>query len=83
MHWLHSKVILEQRRRLAESEQKRLIALEQMLTAEQAMALVHRVVDIVGRHVRDREAMSAIVVELRALAEVTSGRPVYGEAPDA
>lgn len=81
--WTEIAELLEQRRRLAESEQKRLVALQQMITATEAMAIVHRVVDIVSRHVRDRQAMSAIVVEMQALAEQSHGRPVYGEAPDA
>jgi hypothetical protein len=81
--WAAIGGLIEQRRRLAESESKRLVALEQMLTAEQAMTLAHRVIDIVTRHVTDRQVLSAIVVEMKSLTEATSGRPVYEEAPDA
>jgi hypothetical protein len=81
--WAEIGELIEQRRRLAESESKRMVALEQMMTAEQAMALVYRVVDIVSRHVTDKQALRDIVVEMRALTEATSGRTVYEEAPDA
>jgi len=81
--WAEIGTLIEQRRRLTESEQKRLVALQQMITATEAMAIVHRVVDIVSRHVTDRQIISAIVVEMRAIAETTSGRPGYAEGPDA
>jgi Spy/CpxP family protein refolding chaperone len=81
--WEEIGELIEQRRRLTESESKRMVALEQMLTAEQAMALVHRVVDIVSRHVTDKQALRDIIVEMRTLTEATSGRTVYEEAPDA
>jgi hypothetical protein len=80
--WGEIGELIEQRRRLAESEQKRLVTLQQMMTAEQAMAIIHRVVDIVSRHVTDRQALSAIVVDMRALAESPHGLPVYEETPD-
>jgi hypothetical protein len=81
--WAEIGELIEQRRRLAESESKRLVTLEQMMTAEQAMTLAHRVIDIVTRHVSDRQVLSAIVIEMRSLVETGSGRPVYEEAPDA
>jgi hypothetical protein len=81
--WAEIGELIEQRRRLAESEQKRLVTLQQMMTAEQAMALMHRVVDIVTRHVTDRQALSAIGVEMRALSEQPHRLPVYAEDPDA
>jgi hypothetical protein len=80
--WAEIGDLIEQRRRLTESESKRLVTLEQTLTAEQAMTLAHRVIDIVTRHVTDRQTMSAIVVEMRALTEAASGRTVYGEESD-
>jgi hypothetical protein len=81
--WAEIGKLIEQRRRLTESEAKRMATLQQMLTAEEAMALAHRVIDIVTRHVTDRQVLRDIVVEMRTLTEATSGRTVYGEAPDA
>jgi hypothetical protein len=59
------------------------MTLQQMLTTEDAMALAYRLVDIVSRHVTDRQVLSAIVVEMRALSERSNGLPVSEEAPDA
>jgi hypothetical protein len=80
--WAEIGALVEQRRRLAESEHKRMVSLQQLLSIEEAMALMHRVVDVVTRHVTDRQALSAIVVEIRALAERSNGLPAYEEGPD-
>jgi len=81
--WAEIGELIEQRRKLTESEAKRLMTLQQMLTTEDAMALAYRLVDIVTRHVTDRQVLSAIVVEMRALSERSNGLPVSEEAPDA
>jgi hypothetical protein len=81
--WAEIGELVEQRRRLTESEHKRMVALQQMLSAEEAMALTHRVVDIVTRHVTDRQVLSAIVVEMRTLMERSNGLPAYEEDSDA
>lgn len=60
--------LLEQRRRLAESEHRRLIGLQQMLTAEEALSILAVVADSVRRHVTDRKAQQAIADELALLA---------------
>src|SRR5918992_2204187 len=73
--WGEIGKLIEQRRKLTESEAKRLITLQQMLTTEDAMAIAHRLVDIVTRHVTDRQVLSAIVVEMRALTERSNGLP--------
>jgi hypothetical protein len=80
--WAEIGTLIEQRRKLTESKAKRLITLRQMLTAAEAMAIVHRLVDIVSRHVPDRQVLSAIVVEISALAERANGLPAYEETPD-
>ena len=81
--WTEIGELIEQRRRLTESEHKRLVALGQMITAEEAMALSHRLVEILSRHVTDKRIMSAIIVEIRALMERSNGLPSYEETPDA
>lgn len=58
---------LEHRRRLAESEVKRLIALRQVMTAEQAMTFATAIMDVVTRNVPDRAARAAIARDLGAL----------------
>jgi len=81
--WAEIGELIEQRRRLSESEAKRVVALQQMITAEQAMGMIHRLIDIMTRHVPDRQVLSAIVVEIRALVERSNGLLVSEEAPDA
>ena len=81
--WSEIGTLIEQRRKLTESEAKRLITLQQMLTTEEAMAIAHRLIDIMTRHVTDRQVLSAIVVEMRALTERPNGLPAYEETPDA
>jgi hypothetical protein len=66
--------LLEQRRRLVESEHKRLIAMEQMITAEQAMLLVTRLVGIVNDRISDNGIRAAIAADLRALVTANPGR---------
>lgn len=51
---------LEQRRKLGESEQKRLIAMQQTITAEQAVLLYTALLDSVRRNVTDTHALSSI-----------------------
>ena len=73
--WGEIGTLIEQRRKLTESEAKRLITLQQMLTTEEAMAIAHRLIDIMTRHVTDRQVLSAIIVEMRALTERPNGLP--------
>jgi hypothetical protein len=81
--WAEIGELVEQRRKLTESESKRLVTLQQMITSEQAMAMIGRLVDIITRHVPDQRALSAIIVDIQALTTQPHGLPVYGENPDA
>lgn len=65
--WHEAYGLMEQRRKLAESEHKRLVALHQVLTAEEALTLVNMVVDAVRRHVTDRGQVASVSRELAAL----------------
>jgi hypothetical protein len=78
--WTEIGELIEQRRRLVESEQKRLVSLQQMLSTEEALLLMRRIADIVVRHVPEKQALSAILVELRHLANGEAQLPVYAEA---
>jgi hypothetical protein len=81
--WAEIGALIEQRRKLTESEAKRLITLQQMLTTEDAMALAYRLVDIVTRHVTDKHVLRDIVVDLTALVEQPRGLPAYTEEAEA
>lgn len=54
-------------RRLAESEHKRLVAMQQMISTEQAMVLLARVVDTIRRHVADTDTLAAISADFRTI----------------
>jgi hypothetical protein len=58
---------IELRRKLAESETKRLVALQQVITAQQAMLLIAAITDIITRHVQDKQALTAVITELQQL----------------
>lgn len=78
--WGEIATIIEQRRRLVESERKRLVEMQQMITTEQAMALLAMVVDTVRRHVPDRAALAAISAELVQITARTSGGTIESDA---
>ena len=59
--------LLDQRRRLVESERRRLVEMGQMITTERAMVLLGVVVATIRRHVTDRAALAAISSDLRQL----------------
>jgi hypothetical protein len=78
--WQAIGALIEQRRKLVGSEQKRLITLQQMITAESAMLLIGLVVDIIARHITDREILASIVGDLQQLLETRQERGK--DAPD-
>lgn len=65
--WDKLRTQADHRRKLADTERKRLKDLHAYLTAEEALAVVARLVDSVIRHVEDKEALSAILVEVQQL----------------
>jgi hypothetical protein len=73
--WETITELIEQRRKLADSETRRLATLQQMLSAEQAMLLVGVVVDIIARHITDRQVLAQIITDLQRLGHV--GDAVY------
>lgn len=58
---------LEMRRKLVESEEKRLIAMQQAITSERALLMIARVIDVIRQNVSDRAILSAITNDLRAV----------------
>jgi len=65
--WDEVYTLLEQRRKLTESEAKRLIQMQQVITAEQAMILLARVQQAIVENVTDKRALAAIAAEFREL----------------
>jgi len=67
--WGEIQALLEQRRKIVESEQKRLVALQQVITVEKAMLLFGAITDVIKRNVTDRHQLAAISHELAGLLE--------------
>jgi hypothetical protein len=81
--WAEIGELIEQRRRLTESEHKRLVSLQQMLSTEEALLLVRRLADTVTQHVTDKRVLSAILVDLQQFIGPPHALPAYAEDTDA
>jgi hypothetical protein len=68
--WAELLATIETRRRLADTERRRLEAMQQMITTERAMLLVAALVDAVRRHVDDRRILDAIGREVEQIVVV-------------
>lgn len=75
--WADVRASIEQRKRLVESERKHLAQIEQMLTQQQAIALLTAMVDAVRQHVTDR----AVLAQVQATYDRLVG-PVVDQALD-
>jgi hypothetical protein len=73
MAWLDVRVTLEQRRKLVESERKRLVEMQQMVSADEAALLVRTLTEAVREHVRDPDALRAIVAAFGRVAPLAAG----------
>jgi len=65
--WDEITRLLEQRRKLVESERKRLVDMEQMITTERAMMLVGAVAGVIKAHVSDPKQLAAISQDIGAI----------------
>lgn len=65
--WNEIQNTIEQRRRLVESERKRLVEAQQYVTAVQAMTLIGNVLAIIKDNVTDRQTLQAISVSINQL----------------
>lgn len=66
--WAEIHQVIEQRRKLSETEQKRLVTMQQMVTVEQAMSFVAALQTSVRKHVTDTAALRAIAADMAMLA---------------
>jgi len=96
--WSEVVGLIERRRKLVESERKRAIEMQQMISTEQAMGLMGLLIQSVREHVRDTDALRAITNDFLRItgpshdggaidaAVVDDGRPMGRRAarkPDA
>ncbi len=65
--WAEVRTLIDQRRKLVDTERKRLVDLQQMMTADQAMLFIMHLYDSVTRHVDDPAVHRAIAADLGAL----------------
>lgn len=65
--WSEIRSVVNQRVRIVESERKRLVEMQQMVGADQAMLLVRALVSAVREHVRDPAILRAITDDLGRL----------------
>lgn len=78
--WEHARSLVNQRMKLVESERKRMVDLQQMMTSEQALLLAGALVDTVRRHVADRRVLAAISADVdRILSKSDQGRVLTGD----
>lgn len=80
--WPDVVAIMEQRRKLVESERKRLVDMQQMITTEQAMLLIAAISDAVRRHVDDRTILAAISADVARIIGRSSGDDARGRSGD-
>lgn len=62
-----AKDLIERKRKLAESERKRLVDESQMITAQKALTFAAALGAVIRRHVRDRETLAAIHADIALL----------------
>lgn len=70
LSWREVEDLLDQRRRLVESERKRLVEMQVTMDVRQAMTFVTAVLDTVRRHVTDKRQLAAIGSDLQTLLAV-------------
>lgn len=77
--WSEISSLLEQRRKLVESERKRLIEMQNTLTVTQVMNLMGALAGIVKRHVSDPAILTHIQTELIQLSGQQAGSIIDAE----
>lgn len=71
--WREVRSVAEQRRKTSESEQKRLVAMQQMMSGEQATLLMGQILQIIKKNVTDRTVLAAVARDIGLLAVARSG----------
>jgi hypothetical protein len=72
--WDEVTKLMEQRRRLVESERKRLVEMNQVITSERALILIAAIVDIIKTHVIEKPTLKAITWEIETLLKFGNDR---------
>jgi hypothetical protein len=80
--WGEIQDLIEQRRKLCDSENRRLVQAHEMITSAQAMVLLSQVVAAIQRHVTDKTILAAIAHEFQGLGHY-EGNGHYALSDDA
>lgn len=80
--WNEIHNLLDQRRKLVESERKRLVEMQQMVTSEQAVLLMGALLDSVRRNVTDRHILSAIQNDFISIASPANKQRVIASGDE-
>jgi hypothetical protein len=67
--WDEIYQVMGKRERAGEREMNRLVAMNQTMTVERALELIHTIGDIIRRHVQDRETLLRISAEIAYLID--------------
>ena len=73
--WREVGTAIEQRRRLVESERKRLVEMQQMVTTERLMLLLGGVVKVIQEHIHDRGTLANITEGIHSLLIIDRQEP--------
>ena len=71
--WREVSNVIEQRRKLVESERKRMLEMQQFLSVEQGMTMVLSVAGIVKRYITDPEQLASVSNELASILTLENG----------
>lgn len=74
--WKNIVGLIDRRRKLVESDRRRLVQLQQVITYERAMTLVSVLVDIIQKNVDDPNVRRAISGEIRRVVIAGNSQPV-------
>lgn len=76
--WSEIGSLLDRRARFVESERRRYVEMQQMVSVEQTMLFLGAVTDAIRRYVTDRDTLSALGRELELLADAQPRAQVAG-----
>jgi hypothetical protein len=71
--WDEILKIVGERRKLTDTERKRLVDMQQYITHERAMVLISALLDSVKRHIHDRHTLAAISAEFLRITGLPAG----------
>ena len=66
--WTDVITLIDRRRKLVESERKRLVEAQKMIAVDQALAMMGLLIESVRKHVHDDDALRAVVAEFARLS---------------